>query len=188
MRKYPRISLTAEMIEEARTLEPGIRVHRTRASMIDTLAGALGEFAFALWFAQDWRAHEVGKNIGAVDFKGVVEVKTSAFPFSETLNLLVREDYALKRKPPLYVQVIVNVSSREASDIPPGTEAVISGFAYSEEVDMAPLRDFGSKFGGKGGYRCRYIQIRDLHPMEDFPEAFRKYRSQSNDTSSARTA
>ena len=101
MREYPRIGLTAEMIEEARVLEPRIRVHRTQASAIDTLAGALGEFAFASWFAHDWRAHEVGKNVGAIDFKGIVEVKTSAFPFSDTLNLLVREDYALKRKPPL---------------------------------------------------------------------------------------
>lgn len=176
MTKHPRIVLTAEMIEEARGLEPGIRVHRTQASSIDTLAGALGEFAFASWFANDWRAHEVGKNIGAVDFRGIVEVKTSAFPFSDTLNLLVREDYALKRKPPLYVQVIVNVASKKASNITPGTEAVISGFAYSEEVDAAPLRDFGSKYGGRGGYRCRYIQIRDLHPMADFQEAFQKVR------------
>jgi hypothetical protein len=175
MRTYPRIRLTAEMLEEARALEPGIRVYRTQASEIDTLAGALGEFAFASWFSGDWHVHEVGKNIGAVDFKGIVEVKTSAFPFSDRLNLLVREDYALKRQPPLYVQVIIDVLSTKASDISVGTEAVISGFAYSKEVDVAPLRDFGSKSGGKGGYRCRYIQIRDLHPIEELREAFQKH-------------
>ncbi|MFO1535741.1 MAG: hypothetical protein ABR586_08760, partial [Thermoplasmatota archaeon] len=62
---------------------------------MDDVTGILGEFAFAQWFFGDWRKHMVGTNKGQMDFVNV-EVKTSAFPFRETLNLLVREDYAEK--------------------------------------------------------------------------------------------
>ena len=99
----------------------------------------------------------------------VIEVKTSAFPWSEKLNLLVRKDYAEKRQPAYYVQVIVDTPDRKADDIAPGLICRISGWATPEEVDAAPLRDFGSKFGGRGGYQCRYIAIKNLRPMETFP-------------------
>ena len=175
MREVPIVVLTDEMIADAKCLVPSAQVHRTVASKIDTLTGHLGEFAFAQYFWGDWRRHLVGQNKGDVDFPAV-EVKTSAFPFRETLNLLVREDYAEKRKPPFYVQVIVDVDSPKADCIKPGTRAYICGYASAEEVDGSPLRDFGSKFGGRGGYRCHHIMIRDLHPIEGFADAYRRYR------------
>ena len=132
----------------------------------------LGEFAFAQWFTGDWHNHEVGTNKGAVDFKGIVEVKASSFPFRDTLNLLVREDYAGKRHPPLYVQVIIDVQDPKARIILPNTEAVIAGFVTGDLVSKAPLRDFGSKSGGRGGYKCKFIAIRDLSPMDGFREIY----------------
>jgi hypothetical protein len=103
-----------------------------------------------------------------------VEVKTSAFPLRDSLNLLVREDYGNKRKPPFYVQVILDVSSAKANLIPIGTKAIVSGWATAREVDAAPLRDFGSKLGGRGGYRCYHIPIHALHDMASFMAAYSK--------------
>ena len=167
MRTYPTVILTKEMIQAAKALIPATEVHRTVASEIDTLTGILGEFVFSQYFYHDWRQHRVGENKGDVDFEDI-EIKTSAFPFNDRLNLLVREDYAQKRKPPFYVQIIIDVPSRRADDISPGTKAYLCGWATAEEIGNAPKRDFGSKVGDRGGYRCHHIRITALHSMEAF--------------------
>ncbi len=154
------------MIAEAERLIPSTKVNRTIASSIDTLTGHLGEFVFAQFLFGDWKLNRVGKNKGEVDYPDI-EIKTSAFPFSERLNLLVREEYAKKRKPKYYVQIILDVEKKSAEEISPHTKAIICGFASAEEVDGAPVKDFGSKFGGKGGYQCRYISLKKLHPIEE---------------------
>ena len=156
------------MIQAAKALIPVTEVHRTVASKIDTLTGILGEFVFAQYLYNHWRRNRVGENKGDVDFKDI-EIKTSAFPFNDRLNLLVRKDYAQKRKPPFYVQIIIDVASRNADEISPGTKAVVCGWATAEEVDHAPKRDFGSEIGDQGGYRCHHIRITALHSMEEFP-------------------
>lgn len=160
------VVVTKEMLNEATLLIPGTRVFRTVASKVDTLTGHIGEFAFAEYFFGDWRKNRVGKNRGETDFDNI-EIKTSAYPFSEKLNLLVREDYAERRKPAYYVQIIIDVPSPKSETIPIGTHAYICGFASAAEVDKAPLRDFGSKLGGQGGYRCHYIQITNLRPVSE---------------------
>lgn len=167
MSHYPTVIITKEMIEAAKAFIPATKVHRTVASKIDTLTGILGEFVFAQYFYNDWRQNSVGENKGEVDFKDI-EIKTSAFPFNDRLNLLVREDYAQKRKPARYVQIIIDVLSRNADEISPGTKAYLCGWATAEEVDRAPKRDFGSKIGDQGGYRCHHIRITALHSMEEF--------------------
>ncbi len=166
MNTYPHIVLTQEMIDEAKSLIPKTKVDRTIASKIDILTGHLGEFAFAQYLFNDWRKNFVGKNKGESDF-GDFEVKTSAFPFNQKLNLLVREDYARKRKPKFYVQIIIDVASHIADSIPAGTKAFLCGYATNEEVDKAPLKDFGSKLGDKGGYKCHYIPITNLKPVHE---------------------
>jgi len=163
--RYPTIAITSEMLAEAERLIPSTQVKRTRASTIDTLTGHLGEMAFAQLYFGDWRKHRIGKNKGDVDFPNI-EIKTSSFPFSTKLHLLVREDYALKRKPAFYVQIILDTKNAHAESIPVGINAVLCGYATSDEVDRAPLKDFGSKIGNEGGYRCRYIPIEDLHPLD----------------------
>jgi len=166
-RHYPAVEITADMIAAAEDVASAIRVLRTQASPIDTLAGALGEYAFAQYFYGDWRRNRVGANKGQSDFDGI-EIKTSAFPFDENrLHLLVREDYGRKRKPPFYVQIILDVADGHALSIPAGTMAFICGYATGDEVAAAPLRDFGAKSGAPGGYRCFYIPISQLHPVEE---------------------
>ena len=99
MSEYSYIIITDQMIEAAKDLIQKVKVERTIASSIDTLTGILGEFAFAQYMYNDWKQNRVGKNKGDVDFEDI-EIKASSFPFRDTLNLLVREDYANKRKPP----------------------------------------------------------------------------------------
>lgn len=167
MEQYPFIILTHEMINAARASVDIVKVERTIASKIDTLTGILGEYAFAEYYYGDWKKNRVGENKGEVNFKNI-EIKTSSFPFRDTLNLLVREDYAKKRKPPFYIQIIIDVNTRYANKIEPNTKAYICGWATSKEVDKAQKRDFGSKFGNRGGYKCYHIMIKDLHKMEKF--------------------
>lgn len=167
--RYIDLPVTQEMLDSARAHIESVKVSRTVASSIDTLTGIIGEFSFGQWFLGDWKKHDVLNTKGRADFDDRIEVKTSAFPFRDTLNLLVREDYARKRQPECYVQVIIDTPDRNARDIQPGWLCRISGWATSKDVDSAPLRDFGAKGGGRGGYRCRYIAIRDLRSMEHFP-------------------
>lgn len=163
----PSIAITADMLAYCNDERlHALTVNRTKASPIDTLAGALGEMVWAQYRYGDWRVHNLEDNKGKADFADV-EIKTSAFPFSERLHLLVREDYAQKRKPRRYVLVIIDISSPKAP-ITAGVNAYICGFATAREVDNAPLKDFGSKFGKEGGYRCHYIAIDCLHPITEF--------------------
>jgi hypothetical protein len=165
------IPITADMLHEAHALMPRVAVVRTKASPIDNLAGVLGEMTFAQYWLGDWRSHRVGRNKGQPDFPDI-EVKASAHLYHERLHLLVREDYALKRKPRFYVQVVINVAEPHVTNVAPDTAALVCGFATTQEVDAAPLRDFGSKYGGDGGYRCRHIVLTQLHPIEQLRAAY----------------
>lgn len=168
---YFRVTITQEMIEQANLLVPQTRVNRTVASSVDTITGHLGEFVFAQWCLGDWRKNRVGANKGDVDFPNV-EIKTSAFPLNSKLNLLVRQDYAKARKPPFYVQIVIDVPSSKATSIEPGTQAYLCGYATNEEVEKAPLRDFGSKIGDRGGYLCHFINICELKTMKQFAKLY----------------
>lgn len=163
--EYVDVRIDEAMLSSAQSTVATVRVHRTQASPYDTLVGILGEFAFAQWWRGSWEMHEVGDNRGDIDFSDGVEVKTSAFPFSDRLNLLVRSDYAKARAPDAYVQVILCIPRRDSRSIAPGTIARLSGWASHRELVDAPQRDFGSKFGGRGGYMCHFIPIHSLHPM-----------------------
>lgn len=169
MKTYPFVVITQEMLNEAQRLIPSTKINRTIASKIDTLCGHLGEFVFADYMFGNWQQHNVGKNKGESDF-GEYEIKTSAFPFNEKLHLLVREDYAKKRKPAYYVQVIIDVNDTKAENIAPGTYAYLCGYATAAQVDKAPLKDFGSKLKKEGGYRCHYIPIKDLKPLSELKQ------------------
>lgn len=160
------IIITQEMIDEANKLIKKVKVNRTITSNNDTLTGILGEFIFAQWYYGNWKKNKVGLNKGLSDFEDT-EIKTSAFPFNKNLNLIVREDYAKKRKPPFYVQIIIDINSRE-SDITNGTKTYLCGWATSNEIDNAPKKDFGSKLSKNGGYESHYIPILNLHPMSEY--------------------
>ena len=169
---YPIIQISEEMISYSKRAIPSVQVHRTRTSPYDTLGGLLGELAFAEWYMGDWKNHDVYGTKGKADFFGEIEIKTSIFPFSDRLNLLVREDYANKRKPKFYIQIIIDIENRNQREIYPGTNAILAGFVDSNKVDKAPLKDFGSKFSNRGGYKCRHISIKNLEPMSKFKSVY----------------
>lgn len=174
---YPFIVITDEMITEAEKLISSTKVERTITSEIDTLTGHLGEFVFAQYYFGDWKKNRVGKNRGESDFPNI-EIKTSAFPFNANLNLLVREDYAKKRNPRFYVQIIIDVDDRRANIITAGAKAYLCGFATAVSVDKAPLKDFGSKLSSEGGYKCHYINNLELKPMNELKREYERMFSQ----------
>ena len=163
----PAIEITAEMIEAAREREPEVRVDRTKVSPVDTLGGILGEFAFAQWLTGDWRRNEVGANKGKADLFGLVEVKTSVYPFRETLHLVIREDYGAKIKD-VYVQVIVDVKDGDGKEIAPGTRAIICGFATHEQATSRPPQPMTMRGGGKTPYGVFRTPLAALRPMAEF--------------------
>lgn len=171
----PVIKITKEMIESAKRKEKKVEVNRDKNSKVDTIVGILGEYVFAQYFYGDWQNNNVGKNKGKSDFKNI-EVKTSAFPYNKNLNLIVREEYAKKRQPPFYIQIIIDIKSKNVSEIEAKTNCYICGYAKHNEVINAPLKDFGAKDGSSGGYRSYYIPIKNLHPMKEFKKMYNKYQ------------
>lgn len=149
------IQISTEMLNEAKKLAPSGKINRTCTSKDDSLIGLLGEFVWFQFRYGDWKKRLTSSNKGKIDDKEV-EVKTSEFHLNPHLNLLVREDYKEKRKPPFYVQVIIDNHK---------TRGHICGFATNIEIEEARKKDFGSKFGGKGGYECYYLPILKLHPI-----------------------
>ena len=170
MEKYD-IALTDGMLNYAKSVEQQIKVNRTIASPKDTIVGSIGELAFAQWFLGDYKNHDLTATKGKIDFFNSIEVKTSAFPYSEKLNLLVRNDYAKKRIPSVYVQIIIDINPKKIKELNlySGLICKLCGWASHNEVIKAPLKDFGNKWGGKGGYKCHFIPISKLNSMETFP-------------------
>lgn len=165
----PVILITAEMLTAARQLEEQVRVHRTRVSTVDSLGGILGEFAFAQWLFGDWRRHEVGDNKGRADLLDAIEVKTSIYPFRETLNLVIREDYGAKFKP-VYVQLIIDVRDPKEKLIVPGLPVILCGFASHAEATAGPAEQMPMGGGRMTPFKAFTTPISRLHPMADFRE------------------
>lgn len=169
----PIVQITAEHIEAAKALVPNNQVHRTRVSPVDTLGGIIGEFIFAQWLTGDWRNHEVGTNKGKADLMGLIEVKTSIYPFKETLNLVIREDYGAKFKD-VYVQNIINVADGYNKVILPGTEAIICGYASHEQATSNPAQPMTMRGGMKTPYKVFTVPLRQLQPMDNFRDFFKE--------------
>jgi len=169
----PIIEITREQIEAAEALVPENRIHRTKVSPVDTLGGILGEFAFAQWLTGDWRNNEVGKNKGKADLFGLVEVKTSIYPFKETLNLVIREDYGTKFKD-LYVQNIINVKDSYHKNIIPGTQVIICGYTTHDQATSKPAQPMTMRGGMKTPYKVFRVPITELSPMNEFVANFNK--------------
>lgn len=176
----PSIKITEQMLEYASLWEHNLHVRRTKTSKFDTKIGLLGEVAFAYWLSGDWKWHHPLKVRGQVDFFDLVEIKTSAFKFSPKLHLLVRQDYAVKRSPKYYLQLILDIDLEQTRVIEPNTDAYLCGYATHNDVVSSPLRDFGSKFGGRGGYRCHYIPISKLKPVDDIRAELEELSSSSD--------
>jgi hypothetical protein len=168
-----RVVITAEMLHAAELATGLVHVNRTIASPLDTLTGILGEMVWAQYYFGDWNKHNLIRNKGQADFNSI-EIKTSAFRFNPKLNLLVREDYSKNRKPNYYVQIIIDVQAR-LPKILPNTNAFICGFATTDEVEQAPLRQETKKGGGSAGYRTKFIPILKLHPIQELPKDLKQF-------------
>lgn len=167
-----RVVITAEMLRAAELATSLAHVNRTIASPVDTLTGILGEMVWAQYYFGAWQKHNALDNKGKSDF-AQVEIKASAFRFNPKLNLLVREEYAAKRHPKFYVQVIIDVDPQNPN-ITADTNAYICGYATTAEVANAPLRDEKSKRGGAAGFRTKYIPILKLHPIAELPKDLKR--------------
>ena len=167
----PVVEITAAMLEAAGALVHETQVKRTRVSPVDTLGGILGEFAFAHWLTGDWRKNEVGSNRGKADLFGLIEIKTSIYPFRESLNLVIREDYGAKFKD-VYVQNIINVADAYRKDIVPGTQVIICGFATHAQATSKPAEPMTMKGGARTPYGVFKMPISSLQPMAGFKPFF----------------
>jgi hypothetical protein len=63
------------------------------------------------------------------------------------------------------VQILLDIP-KEIKEIKAGMKAILIGYAVHEQVDEAPLKDFGSKLGGQAGYKCHYVPFNKLLPMD----------------------
>lgn len=165
-----KIKLRQEHIIEAKSHEEEVRVRRTQASDYDSLTGNLGEVIFAEWHLGDFRNHNLGKTKGKLDFDHI-EIKTSAFPFSEKLHLKVREDYYEKRHPPIYVQIIISVKN---AGLMPAVDdiAYICGFCSHRYLHKHGIcKEETNRHGEFIGYRCMNLRITELADMAYFRDA-----------------
>lgn len=166
MMSLVRMKVTEEMHRLGDKFFNSVNIPRTITSPYDNGVGAIGEYIWAKYFYNDIKKHNPYETKGKSDFEGEIEIKTSAHPFNDRLNLLVREDY-LNKSPLFYIQIILDYDLKNGKDIPVGTEAIICGYATQDELLAAPKKDFGSKFGGKANYQCHYLPITKLKPVVD---------------------
>jgi hypothetical protein len=155
------------MLEFAKKKEDELKVWRTQTSPVDSLAGAIGEIAFAKWFYGDWKKNEIGANKGRTDFEDLIEVKASVFPLSNKLNLPIREDYAKARCPALYVWCCIDIPTRHHKEIQPGLYVAIVGWTTGMKANSAPL----GFMGWVRSYRCHLTPVPELEIMETFAKA-----------------
>lgn len=152
----PKMKLSEKILSRAKSLAMGRDINRTKAGPNDTLIGKIGEVAFAYVFFGDIN---LTCKDGEDDFNGI-EIKCSQCPLHENMHLLVREDYAIKRSPPVYVQIILD-------GVNVGDNIYWPGWTTHGEVIGGTLKDFGSKFGKSSGYKCYGVRLHKLRPMHE---------------------
>ncbi len=166
-----KFKLSKELIQSAKDIIPKTKVNRTIASKNDTLVGNIGELAFAQYLLGDFRASNLGSNKGKEDLFGI-EIKCSIRPYRENLNLLVREDYALRRSPEVYVQLLIDQDADK--EINENSSVVVCGWTKHSNVMQSTPKDFGCSFKKDSGYRCFSVPFSQLNSMEGFKEKYIK--------------
>lgn len=95
-----------------------------------------------------------------------IEVKTSKTRISPYSHLMVREDYAQRRQPDVYVLVLLPQSQPIFAE----RDAFVCGWATHAEVIARPLHERRSHHTGHTqGFRCHEIAVRELHPLTQLP-------------------
>lgn len=164
---FQHVEITTPMIQYCNKIKDRLDMNRTKESSIDTEVGIMGELVFAQWMYGDYMRgntlSEIRDNFGQVDFDGRYEIKASAHKFSWKLHLPVRQDYAEKRKPLYYIQVLFDTDKPVISVY---TNAMIIGYCSSAmALDREP-----ETMGRVTSFKCYLTPFSDLLPMSDFRE------------------
>ncbi|MEP3667920.1 MAG: hypothetical protein ABJN42_14445 [Roseibium sp.] len=167
MDQMPSVLITDEMFAKGESLKAQLKVNRTQESKQDTIVGIVGELAFAQWFMGDWRLLKPAHTKGKADIADRIEIKSSAYPMSVDLNLVVREDYAEKRQPEAYVQMILDTPAGGAS-IEPGMTCFVTGWTVHDRVIQDPPEYLKSQKNKRTGYKSYLVPIPELRPMSSF--------------------
>lgn len=162
------VEITPDMMHYANNLHSKLKMDRTVESDIDSLVGLMGELVFASWFYGDYMKGntlaEIKENFGQPDFDRKFEIKASCHRYSEFLNLPVREDYAKKRTPQYYVQVLFDTDKLA---IDTHTHALLIGWidGYQATENKEP-----KTMGRVTSYKCYLTPFKELHPMSDLKD------------------
>tara|TARA_Y100001949_G_scaffold160648_1_gene152402 strand:- start:658 stop:1185 length:528 start_codon:yes stop_codon:yes gene_type:complete len=162
------VEITPDMMRYANSLHSKLKMDRTVESEIDSLIGLMGELVFASWFYGDYMKGntlaEIKENYGQPDFDRKYEIKASCHKYSENLNLPVREDYAKKRTPQYYIQVLFDT---EKPAIDTHTRALLIGWidGYQATEGKEP-----QTMGRVTSFKCYLTPFKQLHPMSDLKD------------------
>ena len=161
------IDITSDMIQYVNRIKTKLGIERTKESEIDTEVGLMGELVFAKWWYGDYMKgntlQDLKNNFGHADFDGKFEIKASCHRWSEKLHLPVREDYANKRTPQYYVQVLFDT---DKAAITTETRALIIGWIHGEQAKNGELRAMGKITS----FKCYLTPFTELSPMSDLRE------------------
>jgi len=149
------------------------QMRRTRASPYDAYIGTLGELVWVKLRHGHIENFDTLNTRGQVDDVAMVmheswqiEVKTSKTRISPYSHLMVREDYAQRRQPDVYVLVLLPQSQPIYAE----RDAFVCGWATHAEVIARPLRERHSHHTGQAqGFRCHEIPVRELRPLSELP-------------------
>ena len=149
------------------------QMRRTRASPWDAYIGTLGELVWAKLRHGHIDQFDTLNTRGQVDDVAAgahaswqIEVKTSKTRISPYSHLMVREDYAQRRRPDVYVLVLLPQSQPIFAE----RDAFVCGWATHPEVlAHLPRERHSHHTGSAQGFRCHEIAVHELHPLTELP-------------------
>lgn len=163
--EFIRVKIDAALRARALAEAPVRQMRRTRASPADAYLGVLGELAWAVWRYGDAAQFDTLHTKGQVDdaLDGA-EIKTSKTRVDARSHLMVREDYAQKRRAAFYVLALVPFAQADGAE----TDVFLCGWATHDELMAHPPVERVSRHTGKPqGYKCYEIVCTDLHAMKE---------------------
>ncbi len=166
---YIDIEITPEMLAAADEFVLNVMKARATVTTRSPQTFLIAEFAFAQWFLGDWRRHNFRETNCETNFMDSTEIRSSARPFRNTLNLLAKQPYVDRRNADYYVCVIIDAPVIHPTEIQAGWICKICGWETNAKVKRALKRDVGKGNDRYAGYKSYAILISDLQPMSTFP-------------------
>ncbi len=157
------------------------QMSRTRASPWDAYIGTLGELVWAQVRYGTCDGFDTLNTRGQVDDQTAalqIEIKTSKTRVSPHSHLMVREDYALHRRPDFYVLVLIPQTQPMYEE----NDAFVCGWAsHSEVIRHPPIERISNHTGHAQGFRCYEVAASDLHPLTELPFPLRGVEGMTDD-------